>query len=133
LRLFQVAIRVRPVLPSEVRTGAQTVVSVEGNSLVLVDPSAYSAAAAVARDSGQFLDVGAWARHFTFDHCFWSANSDDANFCGQHEVGVAPAAIYCFFGCADSMAAVHQCALAYVCTRSLAAPPSPHAQAAVIS
>ncbi|KAG5183925.1 P-loop containing nucleoside triphosphate hydrolase protein, partial [Tribonema minus] len=82
----QVCVRVRPVLPSEEYTGTQTIISVEGNSCVLVDPTAFGAAAAVARDSGQTLDINAWARHFTFDHCFWSANIEDPHYSGQNEV-----------------------------------------------
>ncbi|CAM9123185.1 unnamed protein product, partial [Phaeothamnion confervicola] len=82
----RVAVRVRPMTANEAAVGAQSIVSVEGSSCIVVDPTAFSAANAVERESGQQLDVSTWARPFAFDHCYASVDPRDAEYAGQERI-----------------------------------------------
>ena len=76
-RAVQVAVRVRPFTVGETQAGPRRVVSVNGDKLILVNPTAFEAdpdtiAAAAAAVSLENMRCADWAKVFRFDHCLWS-------------------------------------------------------------
>lgn len=83
----QVAVRVRPRTAQEISVGVQEIVSVQGSSCVIMDPTAMAAAETLQlrskKDTG---NLSQFARTFNFDSCFWSANPEDENYASQEHV-----------------------------------------------
>ncbi|EGG24674.1 kinesin-3 [Cavenderia fasciculata] len=75
----KVAVRVRPFNSREKERNAECIVKMSGNSTSLVRPTALRAnpLAPVSQDD---------EKSFTFDHSYWSFDSDDSNFASQTTV-----------------------------------------------
>jgi hypothetical protein len=89
--LVKVVTRVRPFSVGEVNSGCRRVVSMNGDKVILVNPSSFDAdpdtiSAVAAAASLEKMRCNDWAKVFRFDNCLWSfdpMNMNDDAFADQ--------------------------------------------------
>jgi hypothetical protein len=73
----RVAVRVRPLNPTERLNGRQNIIQIHEsklNTLTIWDPIGLEA---LDREEFRDIDPSCWSRQFTFDHCLTSRDDDE--------------------------------------------------------